>query len=208
MDNAVEHQTVLDTDQLYLGDVYAKSLLGAGGKAGKLDEVLEELNSFTNDLILTMPKLRLTLESPRIAFEDKEKILNKILTGGVSKEFANFVKVLTRNGRFDCLPAVKDAANKMFNETAGRVEAVLTTAETIDDSVKQKIAAKLEAVLGKKVDLKSNVDPEILGGMLVRVGDTVFDGSIANQLDQVRARALESSNQHIRQTLDRFATAD
>lgn len=208
MEKAVEHPTVLDTDRLYLGDVYAKSLLGVGQKANKLDTVLEELNSFTNDLVLKMPSLQQTLESPRISFEEKEKILDKILTGDVSKEFVNFVKVLTRHGRFNCLLAVKNASNKMFNEAAGRVEAVLTTAESVEDSVRDKIAAKLEKVLGKKVDLQTKVDPTVIGGMLVRVGDTVFDGSIENRLKQVREATLDKAYQQIRETLDRFATAE
>lgn len=206
MENAVEHPTVLDTDRHHLGAVYAKALLAVGQKANKLDEVLKEVNSFSDDVISKMPKLRLTLESPRIAFEEKLPIIEKITKGKCSKEFSNFLKVLTKKGRFDCLHAVKESANEMFNEMSGTVQATLTTAESVDEQVAKRVATQLEKVLGKKVELKTRVDKEIIAGFLVRVGDTVFDGSVANQLEQVRTNAMQQASQKIRTALDRFVS--
>ena len=90
---------------------------------------------------------------------------------------------------------------------AGRVQATLTTAEEFEDSTRAKISDRLSSVLGKQVSLSAVVDPEIIGGMVVRVGDTVYDASVANQLNQVRAKAIKRAADAIRERLDRFASA-
>ena len=201
-DKQAEHPTVFDTDQQYIGSVYAKSLLGVAGSE-KIDQVLGELNSFT-DAVGELPALKAILESPRIAFAEKEPMLDKVLAD-TSTEFKNFVKVLTRKQRFECLAAVRNSANSLFNEMAGRIDAVLTTAEPVGDEVKGRIAKRLADVLGKEVALATAVDADIIGGMVVRVGDTVYDASVKNQLKQVRDKAMQRATSEIRKALDRFA---
>ena len=82
----------------------------------------------------------------------------------------------------------------------------MTTAEKIDKSAKEEIANQLSKKLGKKVKLDSVIDPSIVGGVVVRVGDTVYDNSVVGQLQQVRQRAMEKAAEAIREKLDRFAT--
>jgi F-type H+-transporting ATPase subunit delta len=95
----------------------------------------------------------------------------------------------------------------MQDEMSGRVQAVLTSASEIDESVKNNISDKLSKLLGKTVSLTSVVDPEILGGIVVRVGDTVYDGSVVSQLAQVRVKAVKKAADAIRAQLDRFASS-
>ncbi len=95
----------------------------------------------------------------------------------------------------------------MQDELLGRVKATLTTAEEVDDSVRQKISERLVELFGKQVVLNSEVDPRIIGGMIVRVGDTVYDGSVSNQLEQVRSKAIKHAADAIREHLDRFTSA-
>ena len=92
----------------------------------------------------------------------------------------------------------------MHDEMAGRVQATLTTAHEVDDSVRLKLQAKLSTVLGKEVGLSAKVDEAIIGGMVVRVGDTVYDGSVVNQLDRVRAKAVKRTTDAIRQEIGTF----
>ena len=89
----------------------------------------------------------------------------------------------------------------------GRVQAVLTTATEVEEAVVQRVAERLTSVLGKTVSLDAVVDPDVIGGMVIRVGDTVYDGSVVNQLAQVRARAIQQSADAIREKLDRFASS-
>jgi F-type H+-transporting ATPase subunit delta len=204
MDETPKHATVFDADQQHIGDVYAKALLSVGKDTGKVDELVEQLDGFVV-AVNSLPKLKSALESPRVAVADKESMIQKAVGGKVSNDLLNFLKVLGRKGRFDCLNAVNGSARKMHDEMAGRAQATLTTASPVDDSVVSGIASKLEKILGKKVSLQASVDPEIIGGMVVRVGDTVYDGSVANQLKQVRAKAIKAASDSIRSSLDKFA---
>ena len=95
----------------------------------------------------------------------------------------------------------------MQDEMAGRVQAILTSATPVDDKVKNAIAEKLSSVLGKTVTLNSVIDPSIIGGMVIRIGDTIYDGSVVNQLAQIRVKAIKNASDAIREKLDRFATA-
>ena len=200
-----KQKSVFDTDRQYLGNVYAKALLGMAGKSGKVDQIIDELDSFV-DVLHAVPKLRSVLESPRVSFGDKEKMLDKSLKGKASPEFLNFVKVVCRKGRADCFVSIRESAQAMHDEMSQRVQATMTTAVVVDDSIRDKVSDRLSSVLGRKVILSSLVDPNIIGGLVVRVGDTVYDGSITNQLKQVRSSAIGGANQQIRQALERFAS--
>ena len=197
--------SVFDTDRQYLGGVYARALLGMAEKTGQVDLLVEELGSFA-DALSSIPNLRKALESPRIGFAEKSKLIEKALTGKASAAFINFAKVVTSKGRADCFPAIRRAADLICDERASRVQATMITAQPVDEAMKQKVAERLSQVLGKKVLIAAEVNAEVLGGLVVRVGDTVYDGSLKNQLSQVRTAAIGRANLEIRKSLDRFAT--
>jgi F-type H+-transporting ATPase subunit delta len=202
------HKSVLDTGLQHLGTVYAKALLGATEKSGTTAQVVEELDSFVTDVLSALPKFEATLVSPRVPFEAKERMLHQALHGRASSQFLNFVKVLARRGRFDCIHAVRRAARQLLNELRGRVEVRLTTAAPIDQATQDSIVARLKAALGSEIDLKVAVDENVLGGVLIRVGDTVYDGSLANQLARLRRELVANTTQRMRANVDRFAVAN
>ncbi len=206
MDEVQKQPTVFDTDQQQLGVVYAKALLEFGKESGNLDKLVDEFNAIVS-AVNDVPGLKSSLESPRIGAEDKAKMLEKAFGSKVDKGLINFLKVIGNKNRYDCLGAIADSANKMKDEMAGSVQAMLTSAAKIDGGVKDKIAERLSSVLGKKVSLQSEVDPSIIGGMVIRIGDTVYDGSVVNQLAQVRAKAVKRAADAIREKLDRFASS-
>ena len=116
----------------------------------------------------------------------------------------DFLKIILEKGRFDCLPAIRSSAEKIFDEISGRVQATVTTAEPIEESVRKRIEKSLSTKLGKQIQLESRVDPSVIGGMVVRIGDTVYDGSVQSQLSQVRSRAIKRASDAIRSSLDKF----
>ena len=200
-----QNSTAFDSGRQRLGEVYAKALIGAAEKAGKTEQVLEELDSVVNDVLANVPKLAAALESPRVPHEQKLKLLDRAFADKMSKELLNFLKVASKHGRLDCLRAVNRAAKDVFNEMRGRVEVQVRTAEPAGPELLAKIAEQLRRALKREVDLHAGVDPSLIGGLLVRVGDTVYDGSVANRLKRLRTETLDKTSQQIRHALDRFA---
>ena len=205
MDKATKKPAAFDATFQQVGDVYARALLGIGQASGKTEELLGELNAF-DAAMEQLPKLTEVLQAPRIPLVEKQKLVNKILAGRCSKDFLHFVQVLTRKGRFACLSAVRRAAAQMHDELAGNARAVVTTATPISDQARNRLASRLGEVLGKKIFVSTAVDESIIGGVVVRVGDTVYDASVANQLQQLKTKAGKRVADSIRASLDRFAT--
>ncbi len=203
---ATQQRTVFDADQQLLGNVYAKALIGFGQQSGDADSLVDELAAVV-DVIDQIPRLKMTLESPRVALEVKWKMLESAFGGKVSQEMLNFLRIVVKKGRFGCLSAVEASARRIQDEMSGRVQATLTTAESVDDSTRENIANQFSNLLGKQVILSTLVDPEIIGGIVVKVGDTVYDASVANQLEQVRLKAIHHAADAIREKLDRFTSA-
>ena len=193
-----------DTERQYIGTVYAKGLLGAAEKANQVTQVVDELESIVVDVLPQLPKLKLLLESPRVPMEVKEKVLNQSFSAG-SSVLLTFLKVACRHGRFDCLRVISRTATALLQEQTGVVEVRVTTAELVPESMHEELKTKLGQILEKQVVIRTETDADILGGLVVRVGDTVFDGSVANQLSQIRRTAVDQAMQQIRQSLDRFA---
>ena len=203
-----QHSTVLDPGLQYLGTVYAKALLGATEKTGTTEAVLDEFDSLLEDVLAKLPSLQRTLSSPRVPFEAKESLLDRSFQGKMSPQLLTFLKVLARHGRFSAIRAVRTATRKLFNELRGRLEVQVTTAAPMDNATRDAVLAKLKQSLKREVDLRTSVDPELLGGLLIRIGDTVYDGSLANQLQRLQKKLVATSTVRMRTEADKFAVAN
>ncbi len=204
MAETVRHSTVLDSEQQLLGKVYAKALLGAAGKAGIIEQVLDEYQAFQADVLDALPDFEVLLNSPRVAQEVKLGLLDRSLTGRVSDTFMNFLKVLVRHRRFDCVRAALLAAIALYNEMSGCVDVLVTAASALTDEMQAGIVERIEATLGRRVNLTVRIDPELLAGMVVRVGDTMYDASLTGRLERLREAALERASQSISESFGRF----
>ena len=204
MSSARPKSKVIDAGLQRVGAVYAKALLGASEKAGQTDVVLEELGSFVA-LLDELPDFDEVLRTPRIAYEDKVRLLERVLSGKVSPLLLNFVKVISQHERLDALRAIERAARKLFNQLRKRVEVTVQSAAPISNQLQYTIAAKLKQLLHRDVVLTAEVDPDLLGGLVVRVGDTVYDGSLAGKLKQMQAVTLDKTTETIRESMDRFS---
>lgn len=193
-----------DAGREHLGYVYGQALLGAAEKAGVTEQVMGELDSLVDDVLKKLPKLRDVLSAPKVTAYEKERLIDKVLGGRASRVLAHGLKVMARHGRLDCIGDVRDAFHKLLNELRGRVEVIVRVATPIDDAQLKLIGDRLRAMLKKDVELKVQIRPEILGGIIVKVGDTLYDGSVVAKLDQMRVKALANSERELRQALDRF----
>jgi len=187
--------------------VYAKALLGAAEKAGNTNEIIEELTSLVEDVFPEIPKLREVLSSLRVTHEEKVQLLDKAFGGKMNSHLLNFVKVVSSHGRLDCLAEISQATRRLYNKQRGVNEIRVTTAEPLSDEMQEELRSQLATRFGGEVELQTEVDAGLIGGMVIRVGDTVYDGSIINRLNRVRATAMQKTTQEIRQSLDRFESA-
>jgi F-type H+-transporting ATPase subunit delta len=188
----------------HIGAVYAKALLGAAENAGRLDETLEELDSLVCDVLDRLPQLEQILASGLVGVEEKTALLDRALAGQASPLFLNFLKVLGRHGRLDLLRVVYRQAKAQYDVLRGVVRVEFLTASPVDAALIDKVQNQLRLLLGREPVVEHRVQPGLIGGAVVRVGDTIYDGSIATQLENLREQMIDRSVHEIQSRRDRF----
>ncbi len=200
MSDSSQHSTVLDSDDQQLGSLYAKAILGAGGS--QVDGIVEELNAIVAECLNKHPGLERVLASPRVSQAEKEALVDKIFGGRIHGTLLNFLKVLCRRGRIGSLRAIQVSANEMRDEQLGRVRATVTSAFALTDAQREQVRSQLGRSLGKQVVLVERVDASLLGGIVIRVGDQVYDGSVQGKISSVRSAVSSGIQKAIRDKFD------
>ena len=142
------------------------------------------------DAISSDHTLRLFLQSPRIASGLKSEVLTKAMTDKVPAVFLRYLQALVHNRRQMLIPNIADAYDMLLDASNGIVQARVTVARDLNDADRLLLAGRLSAVVGRTVVPHVTVDADILGGVIVRVGDTVMDGSLRRRLGLLRRRMM------------------
>ncbi|MEM7315008.1 MAG: ATP synthase F1 subunit delta, partial [Planctomycetota bacterium] len=153
------------------------------------------------------PKFREVIESPRISADDKIGILDRTFAGKVSPTLLKFLKVVAEHERLDCLEAIFEETRRQFNDAEGIVQVIATTAHPVDSKTEKMIHDDLSQKLNAKLDIEMRVDPTIIGGLVVRVGDKVYDGSVSEKLSSLRKGAVDNAVSKMRDATDTFASS-
>ena len=193
-----------DVGVAHVADTYARALLGASESAGQTRQVLDEFDALVADVLAGFPKLEAILASALVAHDEKLGVIDRVFGPRFSPLIVHFLKVVSRHGRLDCLRAIHSRAGELYDEMRGRVRVQLTTAAPISDVQAGRIAVELRALLGGEPVVTRATDPDLIGGAVLRVGDTVYDGSIANQLKMIRQQIVDRSVHEIQSRRDRF----
>ena len=201
MNEAATHETVLDTGAEQLGKTYARALIGAAQDAGVAEQVIGQLGSLEDDYLAISPQLRAAFASPQIDEADKSRVIDRMFGEEFHPILVKFLKVMAGRGRLAHVNAVRAAADDMYDEILGRVVASVKSAVPLDEELRSKISEQLGSVMQKQVRLRETVDPDLIGGMVIRVGDRVFDSSVSNRLDKLAKRARDGFSS---QLLHRF----
>ncbi|MBM4088861.1 MAG: ATP synthase F1 subunit delta [Planctomycetes bacterium] len=208
MSGSSSEVTSFDIGRERVGAVYAKGLLGATEAAHVTERVLEELRSLLDDVLARLPDFAALLASPRVGVAEKQAILDRAFAGKMAPLLLNFLKVVADHRRLDCLPEIRCAAEHLHHQVRGRVEVAVRTAEPLSRGALDQVQARLTRLFGRQVVITTTVEPGLIGGLVVRVGDTVFDGSLRHRLDRLRADTISRTEQVIRESLQRFLVAD
>jgi len=167
---------------------YASALADVVLKSGEARKVQEELLTWER-LFQTSPVLPEVFGNPTIALDQKRAVLNKLIDRSKpTATTANFLKVLLQNQRLMDLGEINKKFAEILDIRAGMVAATVTTARTVPDNAQESLQAKLLSVTGKKVRINFTTDSELIGGLVTRIGSTVYDGSVRNHLQQIKAK--------------------
>jgi F-type H+-transporting ATPase subunit delta len=140
-------------------------------------------------MIQSSPNLLEVFRNPTIALDQKRAVLNKLIERAQPRQTTvNFLKVLLQNQRLTELGEINRRFAEVLDERAGMVAATVTTARGVAENSQQSLRAKLVKMTGKKVRVDFSTDPELLGGIVTRIGSTVYDGSVRNQLQIIKEK--------------------
>ena len=165
---------------------YARALLEAAADKGILEEVLEEVNFFAG-LLREDRSLRRFVENPRLERQAKRTALESALRGKVSDTFLNFLLVVVDKGRQIHLEEMLEGFQSLYDEEVGIVRAEAVSAVPLPEEELARLKDVMSGQLRKQVIVSSKVDPEILGGLVVRFSGMVADGSLRTSLEEVRS---------------------
>ena len=170
-----------------IGRNYAEALLELARRAGDLrgwGELLDQVS----DAVQRDRSLRTFLESPRGSAAEKNRIIGRAFEGLLPKSFVRFLQALVNHRRQMLIPEIANEYHTLVDEVEGRIHASVTVSRETSDPERKSIAAQLSKAFGKEVVPHFAVNPQILGGLVVRVGDTVLDGSVRRRLGTLRSR--------------------
>ncbi len=186
--------------------VYAQALVGAAEQAKVTESVIQEFDSLIDDVLDHLPKLEAVLGSAFVEEEAKEAMLTKAFASKASPVFLNFLKVVARHNRLDILRLIHLAVHEEYNKVRNRVRVLVSTATPLDKAAENRIADEVQKRLHLQPVIDQQVRPELIGGIVLRIGDRVFDGSVATQLERLREKMLNRSVHEIQSRRDRFSS--
>ncbi|HUQ32228.1 MAG TPA: ATP synthase F1 subunit delta [Pyrinomonadaceae bacterium] len=167
---------------------YATALADVVTARGEAQEVKEELAAWS-EMMQSNEQLLEVFRNPTIPYEQKRKVLDTLIERSrVRPTTSNFLQVLLQNHRLAELSEVNKRFAQILDERSGVVSAEVTTARPVAQSSQDALRTKLTAMTGKSVRLSFTTDEELIGGIVTRIGSTIYDGSVRNQLQQVRER--------------------
>ena len=169
---------------------YANALADIALAQGAATPVMQQLGDFAA-AYGSSPELRNFLASPAVSKTEKRGVAEKISSRlGASKIVRNFLFVVIDHQRTQQLPEIFQSFQEVVRERQGIAEAEVFSPAALNDAQKKEMTQALEQLTGKKVEAKFSLDATLLGGALVRVGDTIYDGSLRNRLDDLRERLV------------------
>lgn len=167
---------------------YAAALADVVLKTGEIETVQTELKSWA-ELMNANTDLQTAFRNPAIQHQNKEKVLENLLEKTrPTPTTANFLRVLLQNSRLTELGEINDRFAAVLAERSGFVAARVTSARPLGETEKAELRTNLERLTGKKVNLTFDVDEKLIGGVVTRIGSTVYDGSVKTQLEELKAR--------------------
>jgi F-type H+-transporting ATPase subunit delta len=176
-----------------IAEVYSRALFEAAKEDDVLDDVHEQLNEFVDALEDEDNRdLRLFFFSPYFSSEEKKDGVDKVVSDA-DERLVNFLKLVAERHRMPALPRIRREFNSLWREERQLLPVDVTSAVELDEQLVKGIGDRIEEQTGRQVELSSRVDPDVIGGLVVRVGNMVMDASVRSRLEQIRKQVTKAA---------------
>src|SRR4051794_37639524 len=197
--------TVFDETALEIARTYADALLNAAGKDGSADEALDELDAIVAFIAEKYPRFVQMMTSPLRSEAEKDRIIAEAFEGRALPASVNFLRVLNRHGRLRLLGSILQTARRSWDRRQNRHPVTVRSAVPLTEGQTAALRDRLARSIGGTPVLTLEDDPGLIGGLVVRVGDDVYDASVRNRLEQLRQRLIEGKTHEIQSRRDHFS---
>jgi ATP synthase F1 delta subunit len=174
-----------------IAEVYARSLFEVAQEQDALDEIHEQLGEFADELSGNR-QLQVFFFSPYFSSEEKKDGVAKVIDGG-NEYFVRFLELLAEKHRVPALFRIRREFDELWAEEQRLLEVSVTSAVELDEETVKGIGKKIEEQTGRRVDLSANVDPDVIGGLVIRVGNMVLDATVRNRLERLRRQVAAAA---------------
>jgi F-type H+-transporting ATPase subunit delta len=167
-----------------IAQVYSRSLFEVAQEHDELDEIHEQLGEFT-DALDKDRQLQVFFFSPYFSSEEKKDGVSKVVDGG-NEYLVNFLELVAERHRMPALFRIRREFDALWREENKLLEVRITSAVDLDEDLVKSIGSRIEDQTGQRIELDANVDPDVLGGLILRVGNYVLDASVRGRLERLR----------------------
>jgi F-type H+-transporting ATPase subunit delta len=194
------------TSERRVAAVYAEALLDVAEERGQADEIGQELKAVVGEVFAKSPEIERALASPVVHRNAKEKLIDDAFKGNVSELMFNFLHVLNSKDRLSLVRHVAAAYRDLLDQRAKRLRVRVRSAVPLSESQSERLRQEIAQATGLEPVISTRIDPELLGGMIVQIGDQVFDSSVRTRIEAIRNQLLARSSYEIQTGRDRFSS--
>lgn len=195
-------ESVFDVDVEKLATVYAQAALDAAGD--QEDEVLEDLRAIVGEVLDPNPDLEQIFGSALVSMDEKLEMLDRLFGSRVGDKTLSFLKVLTKHDRLGVLRQVVRVAGDLWEQRSNRVPVRIELAMELDSALQSEIVSSLQNSLGIEPVVTTKINPDLIGGFVVRVGDKVYDASMRASLERARQSMITQAVEAIQSKPEQF----
>jgi F-type H+-transporting ATPase subunit delta len=174
-----------------IAQVYSRSLFEVAKEHDEVDEIHDQLGEFA-DALDKNRELQMFFFSPYFSSEEKKDGIDKVVDGG-NERFVNFLKLIAERHRVAAIFRIRREFDALWREENRLLEVRVTSARPLDDELVQSIGKRIEDQTGQRIDLDANVDPDVIGGLVLRVGNLVMDASVRGRLERLRKEVARAA---------------
>jgi F-type H+-transporting ATPase subunit delta len=184
---------------------YALALVNASESQGSVEPILDEIAEIQDDVLRPYPRFAALLASARVARAEKDRILVDLFDKRASEFVVRFLRVLNRHSRLDLLGIILLEARTLWDRRNRRFPVQVRSAVPLDEAQLQLVRDQLARMTAGTPILQVATDPSLIGGLVVQVGDHIYDASVKNRLAQLRHRLIEGKTHEIQSRRDQFS---